>query len=305
MLVAVADPTNVIASDDLRLALGLNVRLAVAAARRARALDRPHLPDARSRSTTVRATPKRDEAVDDTGDGVAATSAPAIKLVNSLIARAIDDGRLRHPLRAAGERSSSSAPASTASCASLTTIPKSMQAAVTSRLKVMGGLDIAERRAPQDGRVVDPGRRPADGPARAVLPTTYGEQVVLRILHGAPAALGLGELGMSPRPSGRSPRAIRQPVRRDHRRRPDGQRQDDDALRRARPAQRRRTASSMTIEDPVEYQMPGVSQIEVDPQERPHLRARAAHDPAQRPRRAARRRDPRRGDGADRDPGGD
>ena len=61
----------------------------------------------------------------------------------------------------------------------------------------------------------------------------------------------------------------------------------------------------MTIEDPVEYQMPGVSQIEVNFKSRPHVRPRAAHDPALRSRRPARRRDPRRGDRPDRDPGRD
>ena len=61
----------------------------------------------------------------------------------------------------------------------------------------------------------------------------------------------------------------------------------------------------MTIEDPVEYQIAGHQPDRGQLQERPHLRARAAHDPALRPRRAARRRDPRRGDRAHRDPGGD
>ena len=61
----------------------------------------------------------------------------------------------------------------------------------------------------------------------------------------------------------------------------------------------------MTIEDPVEYQIARHQPDRGQLQERPDVRARAAHDPALRPGRAARRRDPRRGDGAHRDPGGD
>ena len=67
----------------------------------------------------------------------------------------------------------------------VTQIPKSMQLAVISRLKIMGELDIAERRVPQDGRVsIRFGGEPIDLRI-AVMPTTYGEQVVLRIIHRA------------------------------------------------------------------------------------------------------------------------
>jgi hypothetical protein len=90
VLVAVADPTNVVASDDLRLALGLNVRLAVAAG--------PDLTTAIDRSyRTALAVGVAEEELDEDPAaledirGGAATSAPAINLVNSLISRAIDE----------------------------------------------------------------------------------------------------------------------------------------------------------------------------------------------------------------------
>ncbi len=93
-------------------------------------------------------------------------------------------------------------------------------------------------------------------------------------------------------------------VRRGARGRPDRLRQDDDAVRRARRAERR---GARPDDDrgsgrvPDARHQPGRGQL----QERPHLRARAAHDPALRPGRAARRRDPRRRDGPHRDPGRD
>ena len=84
-------------------------------------------------------------------------------------------------------------------------MPKHVQAAVTSRLKIMGGLDIAERRAPQDGRItVRYDGQPMDLRI-AVLPTTYGEQVVLRILHRAVGTdrprLARHDAARPPRPS--------------------------------------------------------------------------------------------------------
>ena len=86
-----------------------------------------------------------------------------------------------------------------------------MQAGVTSRLKIMGELDIAERAPPQDGRVsIRYGGEPMDL-RMAVLPTTHGEQVVLRILTARRQRLGLRELGMSTEAEEAFLRAIRQP----------------------------------------------------------------------------------------------
>src|SRR5439155_18206764 len=91
------------------------------------------------------------------------------------------------------------------------TIPKQMQPAVISRLKIMGNLDIAERRAPQDGRVsVRFGGQPLDLRI-AIIPTTQGEQVVLRILHRAVSKPDLGDLGMTPPAREPFERAIGQP----------------------------------------------------------------------------------------------
>ncbi|MHB8641910.1 MAG: GspE/PulE family protein [Gaiellaceae bacterium] len=263
VLVAIADPTNVLTADDLRLAFGLNVKLAVVAAselektiarvyRSELDLDQP-LPDEPDESTPT---------VTDIREG-AATSAPAIQLVNQLIARAIDEGasdvhfepqanqllvraRIDGVMRALG------------------VVQKSMQAAVTSRLKIMGELDIADRRLPQDGRVsIRLGGVPMDLRI-AVLPTTYGEQVVLRILRGVSGRLAVEDLGFNPEAHASFLRAIRQPY---------------GAVLAVGPTGAGKTTTLyaaldhlndpdrvlMTIEDPVETQIPGVNQIEVTP----------------------------------------
>src|SRR5712691_740022 len=91
VLVAVADPTNVLASDDLRLAMGLNVRLAVVEGDDLRrTIARVYRSDVQIDEDGVEEAPE-DSAVEDVREG-AATSAPAIKLVNQVISRAIEAG---------------------------------------------------------------------------------------------------------------------------------------------------------------------------------------------------------------------
>ncbi|MGH3051198.1 MAG: GspE/PulE family protein, partial [Gaiellaceae bacterium] len=203
VLVAVADPTNVVASDGLRAALGLDVRFAVASA--------PELQNALARAYAAEAK-ARSEAQYGPEDlrTNGAASAPAISLVNSLLTRAIEAhasdvhfepqademvvrARVDGVMRRLGE------------------VDHDLQPSVTSRLKIMAELDIAEKRAPQDGRVsVHYGGRPMDL-RLAILPTTHGEQIVVRLMNRPGGRLGLEELGMSPHASEAFSRAIRQP----------------------------------------------------------------------------------------------
>jgi type IV pilus assembly protein PilB len=144
------------------------------------------------------------------------------------------------------------------------TIPKAMQLGVISRLKIMGNLDIAERRAPQDGRVsITFGGNPLDLRI-AIMPTTHGEQIVLRIMHRAVSKPDLAELGMSPTAREPFEQAIRQPY---------------GAVVVCGPTGSGKTTTLytalhllndpgrvvMTIEDPVEYQIRGINQIEISP----------------------------------------
>jgi type IV pilus assembly protein PilB len=145
----------------------------------------------------------------------------------------------------------------------LTTIPKSMQAAVISRLKIMGELDIAERRLPQDGRVsIRFAQQPMDL-RMAVLPTTFGEKVILRIAGSAARALDLSELGMSPDSERAFRRAIEQPYGAVLTCGPTGSGKTTTlyaALQLLNDPGRVLT----TIEDPVEFQFPGITQVEVN-----------------------------------------
>jgi type IV pilus assembly protein PilB len=258
VLVAVADPTNVVASDDLRLAIGMNMRIAVAAATDlAQLIDRVHRPEVFVEQQTF-------EEFEETEDirEAAATTAPAISLVNSLIARAIDEGASDLHFEPQAKQMSVRIRVDGV-MRNLATIPKSMQPPVTSRLKIMAELDIAERRAPQDGRMsIRVGGRPMDLRC-AVLPTTYGEQLVLRIMNRPGGRLGLAELGMSPAAEQAFGRAIRQPYGAVLAVGPTGSGKTT-TLYAALDVLNDADRVLMTIEDPVEYQTPGINQIEVN-----------------------------------------
>ena len=142
--------------------------------------------------------------------------------------------------------------------------PRRLQAAVTSRIKIMAEMNIAERRLPQDGRIrVTPRGRRVDIRV-STIPTVHGESIVMRCSTAPSVFLPLEKLGFEPAsPALRAhhPAAARHPPgHRAHR-----LRQDDDALRGARQDQLARTRKIITVEDPVEYQLKGVNQIQVKP----------------------------------------
>ena len=257
VLVAVADPTNVLFSDELRLALGVPVRVGVASADAIeRAIGRVHEEGV-----------ELQEIVEDEEDKSATVldldnESPAVLFVNKTINRALDMGasdihfspqqrRLNVRARVDGV------------VRDVTTIATSHTAAVTSRLKIMGGLDIAERRAPQDGRVsIRRGAQTVDI-RMAVLPTTHGEKVTLRILNTREAPGSLEELDIWPRSRELLRASIDQPYGSVVVVGPTGSGKTTTlygCLQHLNSPER----TLMTIEDPVEYRAEGLDQIEVN-----------------------------------------
>jgi type IV pilus assembly protein PilB len=264
LVVAVADPTNILAHDDLRLVLGTDMRIVVTdAAQLEEAMGRRYqmttLGSVETFSSAAWRADEDDERVqlDDT--------APAIMFVNDVISRALahrasdihfepQSDRLVVRVRVDGVTRE------------LTQIETSQQAAVIARLKVMGGLDIAQRRTAQDGRVgIKVGGHPMDLRI-AVLPTTYGEQAVLRILQGtgAKGPLALSDLGMDSDTESILRRAIERPYGAIITVGPTGSGKTT-TLYAALAVLNEPGRVIVTIEDPVEYQMPGAGQIEIDP----------------------------------------
>src|SRR5437764_1160272 len=186
----------------------------------------------------------------------------ALELVNSLISRAVEDGAsdIHFAPQARGMLVRARIDGA---MRKLAEIPPSMRAAAMSRLKIMGGLDIAEKRAPQDGRVsIRFGGKPMDLRV-AVLPTTHGEQAVLRILHRSGNRLGLADLGMSEPVESEFARAIQQPYGAVIAVGPTGSGKTT-TLYAALDVLNQDDRVITTIEDPVEWQIPGVNQIEVN-----------------------------------------
>ncbi len=141
--------------------------------------------------------------------------------------------------------------------------PKGLQAAVVSRIKLLAELDIAERRAPQDGRIrVRLEERELDLRVSTV-PTLYGESVVLRLLDRGGRPVGLDELGMAPETLDTFRRLAEKPHGILLATGPTGSGKTTTLY--AALALRHRSAEKIiTVEDPVEYQLEGVTQVPVN-----------------------------------------
>ncbi len=267
--VAIADPTNVHTIDELRLATRYTLAIAVAPRedielelrRRARA------SEAWERAALVEE--EFGAEVDEPGsdldadDGV--SDAPLVRLVNSIILQAAEDGAsdvhfdpqedaLVVRLRVDGVLHE------------VQRIPKRLATAVTTRLKVLAKLDIAERRKPQDGRIslnVKSARRILDIRV-AVLPTVYGEGVVMRLLDKSKRAPTLTDLGMSDDMRRAFEGIISKPTGAVLVTGPTGSGKST-TLYAAITEINRPEVNIITVEDPVEYRLAGVNQVQMNP----------------------------------------
>jgi general secretion pathway protein E len=193
-----------------------------------------------------------------------AQEAPIVRLVNLIISRALDlrasdihfepfKLNFRVRCRVDGEMIEIEQP------------PKAMQAAIVSRLKLMAGLNIAERRLPQDGRIaLKLGGRQADIRV-STSPTLFGESVVMRLLSQTAERHDLETLGLSGEQQGRVGDLLAVPHGILLVTGPTGSGKTTTLyamLRRLNSPSRK----IITVEDPVEYQIEGINQIQVKPQ---------------------------------------
>jgi len=260
LVVAMSDPANVHAIDDIAILTGYQVRVVVTTSE--------DIANVIARLARVGDVHENDEAgaggeeasvveLHDTAD-----DAPVVRLVHQLVGQAVEQGAsdlhltpdgedLRVRLRVDGV------------LRDVTTVPRRMAAGVVSRMKIMAELDIAERRVPQDGRVgltVDGHRVDL----RVVtVPTVRGEGVVMRILDKDAVVMDLGELGMAEAELSRFHRAYTQSHGAVLVTGPTGSGKSTTlyaALDNVNTADRH----IITIEDPVEYQVDGITQIQVN-----------------------------------------
>jgi type IV pilus assembly protein PilB len=263
LLVATADPSNVLGADDIAMATGHEVRRAIATPDGIEAL----IGRLSKLSGSVEELEEDDSEDEAKGPELlelreSAEEAPVVKLVHSVIADAVNRGSsdihfdphkggMQVRYRVDGVMIES------------TTIPKSLVAGLVSRIKIMAELDIAERRVPQDGRVaLNVDGRHVDIRI-STLPVIRGESIVMRILDKDRAVLDLESLGM---------RAADRDVLLDAIAQPQG------AVLATGPTGTGKTTTLYAllttlntpdktvigIEDPVEYEVEGVKQINVN-----------------------------------------
>src|SRR5206468_6079728 len=192
-----------------------------------------------------------------------ATDAPVIKLVNSIIAQAMEDGAsdihfephgrdMRVRFRVDGVLSET------------TTIPRRMTPGVVSGVKIMGDLDISERRVPQDGRTSMSIEGRSVDIRIVTLPSAGGEGIVMRILDKEQIVLTLDSLGMRGDSRDRFEQGFRQSYGAVLVTGPTGSGKSTTlyaALMDVNSVEK----NIITIEDPVEYQVDGVNQVQVNP----------------------------------------
>jgi general secretion pathway protein E len=267
LTVAAIDPLNPIVVDDLRQSTGLAVRFVVSPSDAIlEAIDRTY--DGASTALQRIVEGVEDETAADGDEDIGhlrdmAFEAPVVRLVNLLIENAIAmessdihiepfEDTLRIRYRIDGLLYDQESP------------PRRLQAAVTSRIKIMAEMNIAERRLPQDGRirVTLQGRR-VDIRVSTV-PTVHGESIVMRLLDRSSVFLPLERLGFAPE----TQRTFEALIKRPHGillvTGPTGSGKTTTlygALDKINSADRK----ILTVEDPVEYQLKGVNQIAVKP----------------------------------------
>jgi type II secretion system protein E len=266
--VATAEPTNPLLLDDLRQTLGMSVRLCVApAAPILEAIERAYGANTALQKIVEGMGPVSDR--DATEDDVnhlrdMAFEAPVVRLVNLLVEEALAadasdihiepfEDSLRVRYRVDGLLYDQEAP------------PRRLQAALTSRIKIMAELNIAERRLPQDGRirVTAPGGRRVDIRVSTV-PTIHGESIVMRLLDRSSVFLPFDRLGFS----GSTAQAFEALIHRPHGivlvTGPTGSGKTT-TLYAGLDKINRSDLKIITVEDPVEYQLKGINQIPVRP----------------------------------------
>jgi type IV pilus assembly protein PilB len=263
LLLAMTDPANVVALDDVQMGTGYSCRVAVAPA--------SDIDSLVGKLTTLQSTVAEAIAEDEEGEGdeavevtdirASAEDAPVIKLVNSILGQAVTEGasdihfepeevEMRIRFRVDGVLQE------------MARVPKRMVAGVVSRIKIMSDLDIAEKRIPQDGRVgVTVEDRSVDLRV-TTLPTQRGEGVSIRLLDEAAALRTLDELGMDGDERRRFETSFRKPYGAVVATGPTGSGKST-TLYAALQALNDVDKNIVTIEDPVEYRLDGVSQIGV------------------------------------------
>ena len=273
LTVAMSDPLDVFALDDLKSATGYNIDIVLSAQEEiTNAIEAQYKVEEKGMETLISESEgegqkdvevvRNDEL--DLGDAVQESQkAPIVKLVDLMLAQALkkrasdihvepEHNSLRVRYRIDG------------ALHDILNIPKINQNAVLARLKIISNLDITENRVPQDGRFKVKFEEKEVDFRVSSLPTTFGQKFVLRLLDKSNLSIGLDKLGFSEQPLATFKAAIAKPFGMLLVTGPTGSGKSTtlySILRQLNVPER----NIITIEDPVEYQIEGITQIQVKP----------------------------------------
>jgi type IV pilus assembly protein PilB len=266
--VAVADPANIHGIDELRVAARHPVEFVVASREDilteiARVARQTEVLETQTAIDELQVDDEDGEEALEVDDGV--SDAPLVRLVNSIIMQAAGDGASDIHFEAQ-EDALTVRTRVDGVLTEVQRIPKRMAAGVTTRLKVLAKLDIAERRKPQDGRISLNARsvgRMLDIRV-AVLPTVEGEQVVMRLIDKSRTTPTLESLGLSETMRATLSVLIRKPTGALLVTGPTGSGKST-TLYASLAEINQPDVKIITVEDPVEYRLAGINQIQINP----------------------------------------
>jgi type IV pilus assembly protein PilB len=268
LIVAMTDPSNIYAIDDLKFITGYNIEVVVASeAAWEEAYNRYYERVSYDEVMEGFDEDEIDFSEDDEDVNVvdlekASGEAPVVRLVNMILINAIKKGasdihvepyekKMRVRYRIDGVLYEEMNP------------PLRLKSALVSRLKIMSSLDIAERRLPQDGRIkLKLGKGREMDYRVSVLPTMFGEKVVLRLLDKSALQLDMTKLGFDERPLGDFQHCIYQPYGMVLVTGPTGSGKTT-TLYSALSELNKSTSNISTAEDPIEYNLHGINQVQM------------------------------------------
>jgi type IV pilus assembly protein PilB len=276
VVVAMADPLNIIAIDTVRFRMGRKVKPVISSPRNINdAIDLiyhgSHVAEQRLRDLVELELSTGDEDIRDDelleadirSEEVAASKAPVIRFVDLLLGQAVK--RKASDIHLEPQEKSMIVRMRIDGILRETVLPpRKMQAAVVTRVKLLSGMNIAERRLPQDGRfkIRAPGR---DIDVRvSALPTIYGEKIVMRILDKQAVSHDLDLLGFSPEFLRQFKRVLQQPYGIVIVTGPTGSGKTT-SLYSALNYLKDPRKNINTVEDPVEYRLEGINQVQIRP----------------------------------------
>jgi len=265
LVVGMLDPTDIIALDDITSITDMVVvPVVVARDALAQAFERYiRSDDELSDLSAVLEEDAAQDTINITETSDSADAAPVVRFVNLLIAQAVND-RASDIHIEPGERELTVRFRIDGVLHEMQRADRTIQDGITSRLKIMSNIDIAERRRPQDGRISLHHENRQIDLRVATLPTVWGEKIVMRILDTSGNAMTMDDLLLSPTNRERFDKAINRPHGMVLVTGPTGSGKST-TLHTALHEVSSPRVNVITIEDPVEFRMHGISQIQVNP----------------------------------------